>query len=109
MANTKRLTNLSVVPGRQTIQIWAWMFHQVQTSHLESRFAPFFLEISVNLKASKFFGQSPVTPVDHGNPKIAVRRGLLVEAILPGGAAEAWNKQQDPGRGLKLDRELRIR
>ena len=28
-----------------------------------------FWEISVNLKASKFFGQSPVTPVDHGNPK----------------------------------------
>lgn len=29
----------------------------------------------------------------------ATQRGLLVEAILPGGAAEAWNRQQDPGRG----------
>jgi len=31
----------------------------------------------------------------------ANQRGLLVEAILPGGAAEAWNKQQDPGRGSR--------
>eukprot|EP00913_Durusdinium_trenchii_P012152 g11413.t1 len=35
---------------------------------------------------------------------IANQPGLLVEAILPGGAAEAWNKQQDPGR---VSRELR--
>jgi len=31
----------------------------------------------------------------------ATQRGLLVEAILPGGAAEAWNRQQDPGRGSR--------
>ncbi|CAE7276889.1 unnamed protein product [Symbiodinium natans] len=29
--------------------------------------------------------------------------GLLVEAILPGGAAEAWNKQQDPGSSSARD------
>lgn len=31
----------------------------------------------------------------------ATQRGLLVEAILPGGAAEAWNRQQDPGKGSR--------
>ncbi|CAJ1345070.1 unnamed protein product, partial [Effrenium voratum] len=31
-------------------------------------------------------------------------QGLLVEGILPGGAVEAWNRQQDPG---KVSRELR--
>ena len=80
------------------------MFHQVQTSHLESRFEKFF-KLPVKLQAFKFMAisshyKSPQLTI--ANPSDSTRRGLLVEAILPGGAAEAWNKQQDPGRGSEI-------